>query len=129
MARIPWRWEDLTDGTVLYMPLNPNEGASPSYEKTLTKQTTTAPGLAGSTIISEGADTPPSFSFSGVILTQEHYEFILNLWSKRHLLRLTDDLGRSFTLYFETFSPKRVRSSSYPWRHTYEASTVVVTDA
>jgi hypothetical protein len=129
MARIAWRWEDLTEGTVLYMPLNPNSGASPAYQKNLTKQTTTAPGTQGSTIISEGADAPPTFSFSGVILTQEHYEFILTLWQKRHLLRLTDDLGRSFTLYFESFSPQRELSAHYPWRHTYEASAVVVTDA
>jgi hypothetical protein len=112
MSRIAWRWEDMTEGTVLYMPINPNEGASPTFQKTLTKQTTTAPGTGATTVIFEGAD-----------------EFVYNLWSKRHLVRLTDDLGRGFVLYFESFSPKRERSAQYPWRHTYEASAVVIANA
>lgn len=126
MARIAWRWEDLTEGTVLYMPINPNEGASPSYRKNLTKATTTAPGATGQKLIYEGADEVSDFAFSGAILTQEHYEFILNLWQKRHLLRLTDDLGRVFTVYIESFNPKRMLSKTYPWRHTYDATAVLV---
>jgi hypothetical protein len=129
MSRIAWRWEDMTEGTVLYMPINPNEGASPTFQKTLTKQTTTAPGTGATTVIFEGADEASTFQFSGALLTQEHYEFVFNLWSKRHLVRLTDDLGRSFVLYFESFSPKRERSAQYPWRHTYEASAVVIANA
>lgn len=126
MARIAWRWEDRTEGTVEFMSINPNEGASPSYQKTLAKETTTAPGALAQTLIYEGADAAVEFSFSGIILTQEQYEFIFNAWSKRHLLQLTDDLGRVFTLYLERFAPQRVRSKTYPWRHTYEASAVVV---
>jgi hypothetical protein len=127
MPRIAWRWEDPTEGTVEFMSLNPNEGASPTYAKTLTKETTTAPGRQGSVLIYEGADPPIEFSFSGAILTQEQYEFLEIAWNKRHLLMLTDDLGRVFTLYLVTSNPKRVRSATYPWRHTYDASAVVVT--
>lgn len=126
MARIAWRWEDRTEGTVQFMEVNPNEGASPSYQKQLTKETTTAPGGLAQTLVYEGADQAVEFSFSGIILTQDQYEFIFNLWAKRHLLQLTDDLGRVFTLYLERFAPQRVRSKTYPWRHTYEASGVVV---
>lgn len=129
MARIAWRWEDLTEGTVLYMPINPNSGASPSFQKNLTKQQTTAPGAASNVILFEGADPPTQFDFSGVLLTQEHYEFIYNLWAKRHLLRLTDDLGRVFVVYVESFNPKRELSHIYPWKHTYDAATVVVQGA
>ena len=126
MARIAWRWEDLSDGSVVYMPINPNEGASPNYEKNLTTTTTTAPGNTGAVLIFEGADTPSEFSFSGVLLTQAHYEFIYNLWTKRHLLRLTDDLGRTFVVYLKTFAPARKLSYTYPWKHTYQASAVIV---
>ncbi|QBQ74877.1 hypothetical protein [Caudovirales GX15bay] len=129
MARIGWIWEDLTEDTTLVMDINPNEGASPSYQKQLTKQSTTAPGGGANIVIFEGADQPATFSFSGALLTQEHYEFVYNLWAKRHLLRLTDDLGRVFVLYLESFNPKRVRSADYPWRHTYDASAVVVSGA
>jgi hypothetical protein len=126
MARIAWRWEDPTEGTVEFMSLNPNEGASPTFAKTLTKATTTAPGGQRQVLIYEGADPPVEFPFSGVILTQEQFEFLQIAWSKRHLLQLTDDLGRIFTLYLETFTPQRIRSANYPWRHTYQASAVIV---
>lgn len=126
MARIPWRWEDVIDGTVQFMPINPNDGASPKYQKNLTKNTTTAPGSTGTVIISEGADTPPQFDFSGDIVTQEHYDFIYNAWAKRHPVRLTDDLGRTFVIYMESFSPSRKLSRTYPWRHSYDATAVVI---
>jgi hypothetical protein len=126
MARIAWRWEDPTEGTVQFMSLNPNEGASPTFAKQLTKERTVAPGGQAALLIYEGADQPAEFPFSGTILTQQQFEFLQNAWEKRHLLLLTDDLGRVFTLYLESFSPRRVRSASYPWRHTYDATAVVV---
>jgi hypothetical protein len=126
MARIPWRWEDPTEGSIQFMSLNPNEGASPSYKKNLTKEKTTAPGGLGRMLVYEGADEASEFAFSGIILTQEQYEFLRRAWEKRHLLILTDDLGRVFTIYLESFTPKRVRSKTYPWRHTYDASAVIV---
>jgi hypothetical protein len=126
MARIAWRWEDPTEGTVQFMSLNPNEGASPTFSKNLTKERTTAPGAQAGLLIYEGADKPAEFPFSGSILNQEQFEFLQTAWEKRHLLLLTDDLGRIFTLYLESFNPKRVRSKSYPWRHTYDATAIVV---
>jgi len=126
MARIGWKFEDPTEGTTQIMPINPNEGASPAYRKTLTKTTTTAPGAGRRALIFEGQDEISQFDFSGAILTKEHYDFILNAWQKRHLLRVTDDLGRVFTLYLESFEPKRMRSRTYPWRHEYSATSVIV---
>lgn len=126
MARIAWRFEDPTESTVEFMEINPNEGASPAFTKSLTKETTTAPGGLGQTLIYEGADQAVEFGFSGVILTQGQYEFLHTAWSKRHPVNLTDDLGRTFTIYFESFTPTRVRSNHYPWRHTYEARAVVL---
>lgn len=126
MARIPWRWEDLSDGSVAYMPINPNEGASPNYDKNLTTATTTAPGAIGAVLVFEGTDTPSEFNFSGVLLTKDHYDFIFRVWEKRHLLRLTDDLGRVFTVYMKTFHPERKLSRTYPWKHTYQATAIIV---
>lgn len=126
MARIGWRFEDPTENTVETMSINPNDGASPSYSKSLTKEQSTAPGALGRVLIYEGADHPSEFTFSGVILTQQQYEFLQRAWQKRHLVRLTDDLGRQFVIYLESFTPKRVRSATHPWRHTYEANAVIV---
>lgn len=129
MARIAWRFEDPVEGTVEFMPINPNEGASPSYQKTLTKSTTTAPGGEARPLVFEGADAVSQFDFSGVLLTQAHYDFILNAWRKRHPVRLTDDLGRTFTIYIESFTPKRDLSRTYPWKHTYQATAVILASA
>lgn len=124
--RIGWKFEDPVEGTIEIMEINPNEGASPSYQKSLTKATTTAPGAEARTLIFEGTDQPPQFDFSGVILTKSQYDFLYRAWSKRHPVRLTDDLGRTFTIYFESFAPTRKRSKTYPWRHEYQATTVVL---
>lgn len=122
MARIAWIFEDPTEGTTQYMQINPNEGASPAFQKTLSTKTTTA----GRTLLQEGQDPAKQFDFSGVILTQAQYEFLYNAWNKRHPVRLTDDLGRQFTIYFESFTPTRKLSRTYPWRHDYQATTVIV---
>jgi hypothetical protein len=127
MARIAWRFEDPLDGSILYAQINPNDGASPTFQKTLTKMTTTAPGGAATTLVFEGSDAPIQFDFSGTLLTQDQYNFYYNAWAKRHPILLTDDLGRTFRVYFEAFNPKRVRSANYPWRHTYDATAVVIT--
>ena len=126
MARIGWIFEDAVEGTTQIMSINPNEGASPSYQKSLTKATTTAPGEDARALIFEGTDQLPQFDISGVILTQAQYEFLYNAWNKRHPVKLTDDLGRTFLIYFESFQPKRKRSRIYPWRHEYQASAVVL---
>lgn len=126
MARIGWRFEDAVEGTVEIMPINPNAGASPKYQKQLTKATTTASGGQSQVVIFEGADQPTQFDFSGVLLTEAHYDFIYRAWSKRHPVRLTDDLGRTFTIYIESFAPARQLSHTYPWKHTYQATAVVL---
>ena len=129
MARIAWRFEDPVEGTTELMEINPNAGASPAYEKNLTKHTTTAPGADAAVIVFEGSDNVIQFDFSGVILTEAQYEFLYNAWRKRHPVKLTDDLGRSFVIYFESFKPTRKLSRTYPWRHEYQATTVVIADA
>jgi hypothetical protein len=126
MARVGWKFEDSVEGTTEVMQINPNEGASPSYQKSLTKGTTSAPGAQAQALLFEGTDQPSQFDFSGVILEQSQYDFLYRAWAKRHPVKLTDDLGRTFIIYFETFQPKRKLSHTHPWRHEYQATTVVI---
>lgn len=123
--RIGWIFEDVVEGTVQVMQVNPNSGASPAFKKNITTSTTTAPG--NRVLLFEGSDEPQHFDFSGVILTKDHYDFILAAWQKRHLIRLTDDLGRTFDLYIESFTPTRKPTTAqYPWRHDYQATAIIV---
>lgn len=124
MMRIGWIFEDPVAETVLTMQMNPNSGASPDYKKSITRKNTTAPG--GKVLLFEGNDAPQQFDFSGVILTQAQFEFLYNAWDKRHLIRITDDLLRTYEVYFESFSPKRKVSGTNPWRHEYSASTIIM---
>lgn len=124
MARIAWRFEDPVVGTVEFMEVNPNEGASPTYAKNLTKKSAVAPG--GQVLLFEGNDQPRQFDFSGVILTEAQYTLLYEAWAKRHPILIVDDLGREFRVYMETFSPSRVVSGTNPWRHNYQATSVIV---
>lgn len=122
--RVPWVFTDPVEVTTETMEINPNSGASPEFRKNIIKKATV--GAGGQTVIFEGNDEPVSMEFSGVILTEDQYNFLHTAYEKRHLVTLTDDLGRDFVIYFESFSPKRKLSRNHPWRHDYSASVVIV---
>lgn len=128
-VRIPWRFYDPigvgASGPITYLlPVNPNDGGSPSFKKTVTYQSTSAPD--GKTLVFEGRDEVQTLEFSGVILTEDQYYAFIDWWRKRHQIHITDDLGRQFWAYITSFEPKRVRAQSHPWKHTYSASATVV---
>jgi hypothetical protein len=122
--RTPWTLYDYVTAETYDLEINPNEGGSPSYEKTWNVASTSAPD--GKVVIFEGRDAPKRVSVSGVLLTEDLYNAFVSWYDKRNLLRLTDDLGREFDIYIERFSPTRVRSVSHPWRHNYELSYIIV---
>jgi hypothetical protein len=99
--------------------INPNDGGSPTVEKNMTILQNTGPNRMN--LVQEGANQVPTIAFSGSILTQAHYE-ALELWyDRRVLIKLTDDLLRTFYGVFSSFSPKRSRRAFNPWYHTYDA--------
>lgn len=128
MARIGWILEDVVDNVTQVMSINPNDGASPAYRKNLTKASSSAPGDAAQALVFEGTDEIPQFDFSGTILTKAQYDLLFFAWKKRHPIKLTDDLGRSFVIYLESFEPARKAPMSpmYPWRHTYSATSIIL---
>lgn len=123
-GRIPWVFYDPVLDETLNMEVNPNSGASPDFKKNTTKKVATAPGAP--TLVFQGNDEPTTFSFSGVILLEAHYNFLYNAWAKSYPIQITDDLGRTWTIYLETFSPKRKLSRIYPWKHEYSCEGVLV---
>lgn len=124
MARVAWLFTDTVVPATYSWPVNPNDGASPSYRKKISHQSTLAPDSAA--LVYEGQGDPVQFSFSGTILTEEQYSAFVTWWKKRYPVRITDDLGRTFDVVFVDFEPKRVRSSTYPYRHTYQANCLVL---
>lgn len=113
------------DGTTTYtFEINPSDGGSPSRKKSITYKSTAAPD--GKTLIFEGRDQPITVSFSGTLLTQAQYDAFETWFDKRQQVRITDDLGRQYWIYIESFDPKRVRARSHPWKHTYSIEATVL---
>lgn len=124
MARIPWIFRDLVTNDTYQWEVNPNEGGSPIYEKSITYQNTSAPD--GKTLIFEGRDQPATGTFSGVLLTEEQYDTLYTWWNKRHQVQIEDDLGRTFVIYITKFVPRRERARNYPWKHSYTVDYVIL---
>lgn len=100
--------------------INPNEGGSPEITKNISVFENVGPNRLG--LLMEGQSSIPILNFSGVILTQSHYEALEHWFDHRILIKLDDDLERSFYGVFSKLSPKRSRRASNPWYHTYDAT-------
>lgn len=99
--------------------INPNDGGTPTVIKNILMSQTVGPNRVN--ILQEGQSQAPLLDFSGVILTQTQLEAMEDWFNRRILIKVTDDLGREFYGVFSTWTPKRVRRSSNPWYHTYDA--------
>lgn len=121
---VRWDFYDPVEAETYELELNPNEGGSPSFKKTFTYANTSAPN--GKTIIFEGQDEIQKLEWSGVILTQSHYDKYVEWYQKRRQIRITDDLGRVYWVYLEAFTPTRVRARSHPWKHNFQVTAVIL---
>lgn len=124
MAVTRWVFEDPVTLATYNFEVNPSDGGSPQYSKNISYSSTSAPG--GKVIVFEGRDKPLTLEFSGVILTQAHYDAFVTWFQKRYQVNVTDDLGRQFSIIIESFSPKRERAVHSPWKHSYSVSATVV---
>lgn len=121
---VRWTFEDLTTFEAYEFEINPNEGGSPQYSKHINYENTLAPD--GLTLVFEGSDEPTKLSWSGTILTYEHYAVFVDWFEKRHPILVTDDLERQFVVYITSYQPKRQRSALRPWKHTYQMEATVL---
>jgi hypothetical protein len=117
-ARIPWIFTDPFTAETYSMEVNPNE-FSETHQKKISFEVAAAPG--GKTLVFEGNADPVKYSVSGTLLTEAQYNAMMTWYEKRVQIQIQDDLGRTFTVYITSFSPTRKRSTTYPWRHTWNA--------
>lgn len=121
---VRWTFYDPIEVETYTFEINPNEGGSPSYKKTVGNQSTSAPD--GKTLLFEGQDEVQTLQWSGVILTQAHYDKYVEWWQKRRQIRLTDDLGRQYWIYLTSFEPTRRRAATRPWKHDFNATATIL---
>lgn len=122
MAVVRWVFEDPETLDEYTFEVNPSEGGSPNFEKKVTE----IPTVVGDPLIFEGARPLQKMQFQGVILTEEHYNAMVEWFNKAYPLIVTDDLGRSFRIYITTFSPTRQRAVHYPWKHSYTVNYILL---
>jgi hypothetical protein len=123
-AVVRWTLYDPIELVTYTFHINPFEGGSPQFRKKVNYQSTSAPD--GLTLIFEGQDEVQEITWEGTILEQAHYDALYEWWAKRRQLLLTDDMGREFWVYLQTFEPKRVRAAHHPWKHTYSMKAVIL---
>lgn len=116
-----WTLYEPVTGSTYTVEINPNEGGTPGYERALTVSST----LAGATVAMEGEATPQRIECSGAILDRSHLAGLAGVFKARRQVLLTDDLGRQWWVYPESFTPDRKRSRR-EWRHDYQMRFLIL---
>lgn len=105
-----WELFDFVTDTTVELEINPESADIGGIERSLSEVGSTAPD--GQRILFEGKRAPRTMSFSGVGVSQEHYEMLDQWAEKNYQIRLTDDLDRVFWIYITGFSPTRRKTSA-----------------
>lgn len=121
---VRWTFYDPTIPETYTFDINPSEGGTPTRRKKIEYQNTAAPD--GKVLVFEGRDEPQEFTFTGTILTEAHYTTLVNWFSKRRQIKVTDDLGREHWIYIKSFDATRQRAVHYPWKHSFTIEAVVL---
>lgn len=129
--RTAWRFYDPVEDEEYFMPVNPNtDSGSIGISKNITYSSSSLVWRGGIepiylNIVYENVDEPKQFSFSGMVYTAEDYMNLLYWSNKKNFIELTDDLDRTFEIYFSTFSIDRQKSRKFPWKHSYNIESFV----
>lgn len=124
MARVAFRLRDPSNNYIYNMEINPLESNSPGVQANLNYMKPTA-SFSGP-IIAQGLDEVQKLEFSGTILAENQFNNMLLFSALDYPWEVRDDLGRQWEVMCESFQPKRVKSLTYPWRHEYSWTLIVV---
>lgn len=113
-----WKFTDGVVPETYELEINPGEGGSPTFEKTLTTIATPA----GPPIVFEGRDKPRVFEISGALTTESQYNAFESWYNKNYQIKVTDDLSREFWIFITNLTMTRAPLRSHPWRHTFRMS-------
>lgn len=122
MARTAWTLTDNSTGSpvALSFAVNPNSANYPGRAAKLSIQAGTSP--TATTILFQGRDALPQFSFSGKVLGQAFYQDLDTWKDKWYPLVLADDLGNTWNVLVQSFTFKRINRHNEPWTFDVNAS-------
>lgn len=121
---VRWTFTDTVTLDEYTFDVNPNSGGTETHEKEMTYVATTATG--GRAIAFEGRPKPRLGKFSGTLLEESHYNALKTWYDVHNQIEMTDDLGRTNSIYITRFEATRVRSAQHPWKHTYSVDYVII---
>lgn len=124
MPVVKWILYDPVELDSYTFEINPASGGSPQYKKNFTYQSTAAPD--GSPVMMQGRSDPLTMEFSGVYLTQDQHEALVDWWYRSCIVQITDDLSRSYYVVITDFQPKRERAVHHPWKHSYTMKATII---
>ncbi len=118
-----WIFFDPTDSSTDEFELNPTDQSLPKNRTIATKSRRFT---GAKTVIVTNSQGIEEFSFDGTILTETMYNLFTLWFNKGHPIEITDDLGRTFSVYITKFTPRRELRKSVPWFHTYTVTGILV---
>lgn len=71
-------------------------------------------------LVMMNSDQPIIGEISGTLISQAEYNALLGWWQSTKQLTLTDDLGQDFVIIIIDFTPERVLSIEFPFRHKWK---------
>ena len=133
MAREAWRlWDDRLSEEFVFSVNPSSDGGSfgvvrPVAYKSVCASYRDSLGVDRvGTVVFAKPDEQERFSFNGSVIFEGQRDDMLGWFSKGYPLVLTDDLGRQFSVFTESFDLKRVRSRQFPFKCNYSWTGLVL---
>lgn len=121
---VRWIFTDTATAETATVVINPNAMESPTTARQFEWGFSIDGQLRGA---ETGPAQPAEWSFSGVILTKNHYDMLL-AWSQRdEVLHVTDHLARTFEVLITKYDPvERLPTRARPWRADYAMTCLLM---
>lgn len=121
---VRWIFTDPVTSSTYTVPVNPKGGGTPSVKKSIKYAATSGP--SGDVLTFEGRNAVQEMQISGVILDSAHLDALKLWYDREYQVSVTDDLGRTFSIYITSFDAKRIRIASNAWKHEYTMSYTIL---
>jgi hypothetical protein len=135
MARTPWGFLDPVTLDTYYMPVNPNEdlGSHSVRRNTLytaqvaLRRTITNEDRVDTLMYQQGF-VQETFSYSGNVYNLQDFNDLTEWCGKDYPILMTDDLGRTFSVYITSLQTSRKRSRHFRYKHGYTFSGYTIAE-
>lgn len=133
MSRSAWVLFDPVSFESYVLPTNPSEdsgsfavGKPVVYSAVAASYQSLAGDDSVGTLVFGGPTEQQKFSFTGNVYTVTEYDALVGWVGRGHPVELTDDLGRTYSVYSESFETSRVRSRRFPFKFSYTWNGIVL---